>query len=395
MFAALIWLDDWGRKWRMKFNVKKCKLLVFAKTRRKPEVPKFIMWNKDKDAAEELERVKTFRYLGLHWQENAKWHHHFQAVVSSAAKPSYMICLLLGKRCPKLPIIRQLCHALIRSRLAYGMPVWCPPTKRGWKKLDTLVAGPMRRCLRLPQSTFLASVLLETRTLPMKDLYDLLLVRTARDAESRPSHHPRHDLYLEQVDHEERKVTVKCRAPLLQAAHQALATRNIDPLIDSRKLKCSFISHMRQKWRQSGKGKLLILLTPEAHDGKQEQENLPEYLNDPHHAAVIRAKLRFDRSDLRDTLARQRILPASEVKCKRCRVKENLNHLLFDCLRFGDARADLIRKAYASELLIDDTRDALRWILGDFSEVADVETARKISNEFLFAIDQIRPLYLT
>src|SRR5689334_6628223 len=84
---------------------------------------------------------------------------HQDKVVSSARKVSHLIKSIITRDSPSLPVVRFLCHALIRSKFAYGIPVWRPQTKRAFRTLDVIVTDPMRSCLRLPKSTCLNSLL--------------------------------------------------------------------------------------------------------------------------------------------------------------------------------------------------------------------------------------------
>src|SRR6185312_1599756 len=306
MVAALISLENWCKAWQMEFNVKKSKLLCFSKSRRKPEVRTQSL----RDGI--IERVKTFDYLGLRWQENAQWHHHLDKVVASSRRASYMICSLLNRHCPRLPAIRTLCHALIRSRAAYGMPVWSPPTQAGWRKLDTLITGPMRICLRLPRSTFMDSLLIETKTTRTQHLHEMLTVSTAVRARGLPEQHPTRCIVEEQQD---QKITVRRRPPLLPHANEIADRLAIDlKAVPNRKaLQRQFVLYHQNEWRNSGKGKLLVSLTPASQDDAK-RLRLPLYTqHDCSRGASVRAKLRFDRSNLKDTLARQTIIPESKA----------------------------------------------------------------------------------
>src|SRR6185437_7846086 len=143
LFHTLLAFETWSERWRLRFSPKKCKVLCFSVKKKRPaNLPPYHLH------LEYLERVKHFDYLGLRWQENGKWHEHLEKVCKSANKVSRMICTLLRHECrPKFAIIRQLCQALIRTKFAYGMPVWKPPRLSGWTRMDTIIMEPMRRTL--------------------------------------------------------------------------------------------------------------------------------------------------------------------------------------------------------------------------------------------------------
>src|SRR5688572_8579027 len=105
-------------------------------------------------------------YLGLRWQSNGKWDQHVINVLDAARRMCAMICSVFTKNAPSFYAVRQLAHALIRSRFAYGMPIWSPSNQQQWSQLDAAVAEPMRRWLQLPKSTHVQSLLIESSTLP-------------------------------------------------------------------------------------------------------------------------------------------------------------------------------------------------------------------------------------
>ena len=126
-----------------------------------------------------LEQVKSVDYLGLRWQENCQWHKHQEKVVTSATRVRYLISSVISRDHPPLKVVRQLCHALIRTKFCYGMPVWYPNSVRGWAKLDAVITAPMRQCLRLPRNAFQQSVLVETNTLSMRMQYERAITAVA------------------------------------------------------------------------------------------------------------------------------------------------------------------------------------------------------------------------
>jgi len=389
LVPALISLENWCKKWQMEFNVKKSKLLCFSKKRIKPEIR--TQWLLDGP----IERVKTFDYLGLRWQENAQWKAHMDKVFKSARRASFMICSLLNQISPKITAIRTLCHALIRSRLAYGMPVWSAPTEACWRKMDVLVTGPMRRCLRLPNSTFLQSVLVETKTLPMKLLYESLAVATAARAHHLHQNHPTKELIEEQLAE---PAVAKCRTPLLARAVQITIERGIDTevITNRRALYREFLVYHRNEWRNSGQGKLLVSLTPARLDSERKLQ-LPLYFHsDSQRSAVVRAKLRFDRSNLKETLLRQTIIAdAKQAICQSCDqgVLEDVKHVLFFCPKFDQARDVALHRAHNAGLRLNQ-QNLLHWTLGDFDEIKPFSLrvlACTISSEFLLVVNSVRP----
>jgi len=383
-------LDCWSKRWRLDFNSKKSKLLCFNNKKRKPR-PRPQLLN-----LEFLEQVKTFDYLGLRWQENGQWHQHHEKVLTAAKRVRYLIGSVISRDNPPLQVVRQLCHALIRSKFSYGMPVWRPNSERAWSKLDVILTDPIRRCLRLPKSTFLQSVLVETNTLSMRLHYELMAIATAQKALRLPPSHSTREIVDEQAD---AKIRVKKRALLLPQAKVFASQNKVDfeQVKAARLLLVHFLLRQRRDWRNSGKGRFLRHLTNDGFDRRDGCLLLPRYLyHDKPRQAAVRAKLRFDRSNLKDTLARQSIIKVGEsTACSWCRygVEDNVRHMLFSCSAFKVARDSLRARSKLLRLCVKPAY-SLRWLLGDVSRVPKRLRlcALSLSVEFLEVIDSVRNL---
>jgi len=423
LFKALTMLDSWSKLWRLDFNAKKSKVLKFSinskkRVQRMSFVSEFFL------GSEIIERVKFFDYLGLRWQQNGQWQQHLEKVCVSAKRVSNLICSIVSRDAPSLPIIRHLVHALVRTKFCYGMPVWKASSESGWKKMDSIVVQPMRRRLGLPNSAFILSILAETNTLPMKLQHEMALVTQSVRANRLPAGHVTRDIQEEQVS---QLVRVKKRTPVFVAALQVISKRDIDAQqLDSKSALVKFTCFQRLEWRQSGQGKLLRMLTNGGFDASRRKFCLPEYLRvDKPSIAAIRAKLRFDRSNLKDTLRRQNIIKSDgKALCDRCkpapvkwhrlflrpakrryleqppdqqpflatRSRETLRHVLLVCPSLGRKR-DAMRAEAASIGLSTKHSEMLHWLLGDLEDIDPSlhDKALKLSGSFLSLVNSIRP----
>jgi hypothetical protein len=420
LFKSLTMLDSWSKQWRLDFNAKKSKVLKFSvklkkKVQRSGFISDFFL------GSEVLERVKFYDYLGLRWQENGQWREHLQKVAASAKRVSNLICSVVSRDAPPLPVIRLLVHALVRTKFCYGMPVWKANTEVAWRQLDSIVVEPMRRRLALPYNTFVTSILVETNTLSMRFQYEMSLVNLAIRVAALPPAHVTRELQDEQ---EAQIVTVQKRTPVFVAALQVISRRELDvKRIDKRLSLVKFTIWQRLAWRQSGRGKLLRQLTNGGYDPNRLKFCLPQYLHvDRPRIAAIRAKLRFDRSNLKDTLRRQNIIKRDvEAQCIRCRPahppewhelfacparrlsnrvvrfrlrpRETLKHLLLACPAHSRAREAL--KAKAKQLGLPTTNsDMFNWLLGDLEAVDPALRVKALSlgAQFLSVVDSARPL---
>jgi hypothetical protein len=397
LFKSLVMLHDWSKMWRLDFNAKKSKVLRFSvkrKTksrvvRKPPFIQQFFL------GAEIIERVTQFDYLGLRWQEDGQWHLHTAKVCTAAKRVSYLITSVACRDGPKLPVIRQLVHALVRTKLSYGMPVWRANTERMWQTMDVITTDPMRICLRLPKSSFVKSILAETNTLPMKLQHEMSLANLQLRVQSLADGHSTRELYEEQA---ESKVLVKKRTPVFHAAARVVEVRELDLSKLNRKLMLAkFTVWQRVEWNKTGQGKLLRKLTKGGYDAKEQRFRPPRYLfADSNRVAAVRAKLRFDRTNLKDTLSRQHIIKAGQsVLCDCCkyRTRESLWHLLFVCSEFKLSRKQM--KADAQKAGISAKTICMReWLLGDLDGLDPSLHSRAltISARFLKEVDRARPL---
>ena len=81
-------------------------------------LPFFIQWAKG-----QIERVSSFKLLGLHLDADFSWHSHVEALTSKATKRLYFLKQLKRAGVPHA----QLLHfylAAIRPVLEYAAPVW-------------------------------------------------------------------------------------------------------------------------------------------------------------------------------------------------------------------------------------------------------------------------------
>lgn len=384
LHKALMATEAWSWRWRLQFSAKKSKVLCFTNKRKKPKLlARFVLHS------EFMEQVKWFDYLGLRWQENGKWHEQLEKVCNSAKRVVGLICSLLNDNCrPSFLHVRQLTHALIRTKFSYGMPIWSPSTKKGWRRLDSLVMTPMRRALRLPSSTSMQALMVETATLSMSLQYEKLTLAAAARGYTLHADHPTKQLLTWQVN---QRVKAQSRTPLVTRAMQIADERGIDldAVSDKKMLHKEFMLAQHRLFRLSGQCKLLRRLTNHPFDpGK-----LPMY--DSPRTAALRAKLRLNRTNIKSSLLRQHIIKNPEdAVCPACKVKEDLVHVLFICPSLSQQRAalavDVDENKLSCRLLYTSS-----WILGQFdswSASRDKIAACRVSARFLSSIDSVRPL---
>jgi hypothetical protein len=378
---ALARLDVWAKLWRVTFNAKKSKILCFTTKRKPPKIRSFFL------AGQQLDRVPQFDYLGIRWQENGKWDAHIAKVSAAASRVAGFISSTLHRNGPPPSVIRHLCHALIRTKILYGMPVWKPTRAADWNRLDTIVADPMRKCLGLPKSTHLQSLLVETNTLSIRRQFDILSLTTCHRALKLPPDHQSRVVISSQLkwpsQARNRPIPVHAASICREyGAEKALADK---PQLPPRKVSTSkALTLQRLDWRRADKGKRLQRLATLG-------PRMPEYLfYDPRPIAVIRARLRFDRAALAESRQRRGEVDI-DINCGTCNEPDSLDHLLHECLLMP--RDDLLREAAHASLPLEEF-DLNHWVLGsvDLIDKKRRTKALDIGATFLLAAANIRKL---
>ena len=383
MQRALDALNAWAVEWRVTFNAKKSKMLCFT-TERDFDSEKST--GEFKLAGAILGHVTQFDYLGVRWQQNGKWHAHFEKVAAAAEQVANFISAMLSRNGPAPTIVRQLCNVLIRTKIVYGMPVWKPQTQHDWTRLDAIAIEPLRRCLGLPRSTHLLSLLVETHTPTFSSQFDVLALKTCNRALSQDKHHPSHALVRaqQQWSHSSnpsfvvhaRSIRIDYSAPRVFAAKPELPP--------SKDLANRALDNQVLAWRRASEGARLKKLVPL-------QPRIADYLlHDPRPIAIIRARLRLDRAALAESRERRGERLATTL-CPTCKQIDSLDHLLLECKLLP--HADLLRQAEAAGLPTQQ-HELHSWVLGKVDSISRklAATALDIGGAFLLAAAKVREL---
>jgi hypothetical protein len=117
-------LEDWAKKWGMRFNAQKCYILSIRST-------SSYLYSLD---GVPLKQVQQNPYLGVHIAADLKWTTHIANTCSKAGSTVGFLRRNL-RNCPQE--CRRLAYiALVRSKLEYGATVWDPYQKRNTEKLE-------------------------------------------------------------------------------------------------------------------------------------------------------------------------------------------------------------------------------------------------------------------
>ena len=129
-------LNEWAKKWGMKFNPQKCQCLTFTR-KRNP----FIFDYSINGVA--LERVDSVCDLGVHMQSDMTWNKHVDSIVSSANRKWALVRRVIGIN-GNQKTLTTLYQTLIRSQLEYCSTVWSTASRRNL----LLIEGVQRRVTR-------------------------------------------------------------------------------------------------------------------------------------------------------------------------------------------------------------------------------------------------------
>ena len=124
---------EWSRKWKMKFNVLKCKLLTITRKVR----PIDINYTMNEHV---LEKVESFNDLGIIIDSKLNWHEHIRNKVGKANGMMGLVKRTLGFKAP-MRAKKLLYESLVKSTLGYGSVIW-----NGASKMNMiLLEGVQRR----------------------------------------------------------------------------------------------------------------------------------------------------------------------------------------------------------------------------------------------------------
>lgn len=158
-------LNNWCKKWKLKFNVSKCKILSITKCK----LPILFEYKIDNIP---LERVNSFKDLGVLLQSNLSWNSHVDNIVSKAKHVLGLIKRTVGYIAPT-NVKLQLYISLVRSNLEYNTQVWGGLSKMNRMKIESIQRAATRYILNGSSITY-SERLLKLNLLPLSIRRDLL-----------------------------------------------------------------------------------------------------------------------------------------------------------------------------------------------------------------------------
>lgn len=119
----------WCNTWQLEINLNKTKFISFA-CRPSQTLRKYTLNRVD------IEKVKTYKYLGVTFAEDLTWNEHINNTVSSACKALGYIKRNLFRSSREVKLIAY--KTFVRSKLEYANIIWCPHQAYLLDKLESV-----------------------------------------------------------------------------------------------------------------------------------------------------------------------------------------------------------------------------------------------------------------
>ena len=132
-------MQQWALTWGMYFNVKKCAHMFIGK--QVSDIENLLLNN------EEIPRCDELKYLGVHIQNNLKWHKQIVHVTKKGNKVLGILKRCLSEASPRTKMIAF--NTTARPILEYATPVWSPYLKCHIDDLDRVHRKSIRWSFRL------------------------------------------------------------------------------------------------------------------------------------------------------------------------------------------------------------------------------------------------------
>ena len=135
-------VNNWVSNNYLQFNVSKCKFMHISRKRQfHHPIPDLLL------DGQSLERVTSFKYLGILLTSDLKWSCHIETICSKARK---ILGLIYRRFCEyaEPSALLQLYMSLVRPHLEYGCHIWDPHLQKDKVMLENVQKFGLRICAR-------------------------------------------------------------------------------------------------------------------------------------------------------------------------------------------------------------------------------------------------------
>jgi Reverse transcriptase (RNA-dependent DNA polymerase)/Endonuclease-reverse transcriptase len=353
MRNAINIIEKWSKRWHVQFGMEKTQMMIVSQ---KPSTQH--QHNQYTLNGNTIQYTNSYNYLGLILQSNGKWNKQFAKVKQRSNFAAHIVGKLISnKMAISLPVIRQLVLALVQSQTAYALPFWSPTDKQ-YLKLDSIIAKPVRRLLKLPFSAGIHSLLIESHILQTKYLRQKALFNWCTKLCQKPQQSPTITTNLLELKFNRSQRTLSHSSSFIQelnAIHNSYDVhyQNNQSLTNHKdllnKLWTNIIEHWKTHTNVSNNIELLSIEQQNEY-GLRKYIDIDKSINsysrhykiDKTNDATLRAKVRFDFIFGNDCKVSK--FSSSTSKCTQCWnindriVDEDRKHMLIECSTYNDYR---------------------------------------------------------
>lgn len=130
----------WIQNLNLQFNISKCKYMVISRRNSSIEPPAIVLNGLP------LERVSSFKYLGVHVSADLSWSLHVGKICTKGRR---LVGLLYRRfHAADITTCKQLYVSFIRPHLEYACQVWDPHLKKDIEALESVQKFAVRACTR-------------------------------------------------------------------------------------------------------------------------------------------------------------------------------------------------------------------------------------------------------
>ena len=154
-------IANWSWRWGFKINPKKTHCLIFTRRKIKGDCNIYLKNQK-------IENVKTFKFLGMIFDQTLNWKDHIKYVAAKARKAINLLAALKGKTWgSSKTALLQIYRSIVRSKFDYGSELLFTAYKSNLKTLDSIQHRSLSICCGAAKTTPLIALQNECGEFPL------------------------------------------------------------------------------------------------------------------------------------------------------------------------------------------------------------------------------------
>ncbi|XP_076059106.1 uncharacterized protein LOC143035878 [Oratosquilla oratoria] len=136
---------EWSQKWKMNFNIKKCSIMEFGKSKNR-------ISGQYKIGTKEVKIVSSEKELGVIINKDMSPKKHINKTVGETY--NLFKSVKVAFNCLDEVMVKKILVTLIRPRLEYSVTLWTPSTKKNIKKLERIQRATTKMAPTLSKLTY-------------------------------------------------------------------------------------------------------------------------------------------------------------------------------------------------------------------------------------------------